>query len=100
MKKIGIALLVVLILIGAGFGYVQYKKSSVEKSVIHYLKTEKNLSSDDIISTEPFMANLKGDKNWMVSVKLKDDDKTYYYYKHNKKVMLESYTENGVEHVR
>jgi len=35
----------------------------------------------------------------MVSVKLKNDNKTYYYYKDNGKVILESYVKNGKEHV-
>ena len=98
MKKIGYILLGLLIFIGIGFGYIQYKKASVEDSVIKYLTTEKNLSKDDIISSEPFIANLRGDKNWMVSIKLKNDSKTYYYYKSNNKIILESYTEDGVEY--
>ncbi|MCD4838986.1 hypothetical protein LRS37_08875 [Neobacillus sedimentimangrovi] len=83
-----------------GFSYIQYKKSSVEQSVTKYLTTEKNISKNDIISSKPFIANLQGDKNWMVSIKLKNDDKTYYYYKSKNKVILESYVENGVEHVQ
>ncbi|MDM5292334.1 hypothetical protein QUF81_03730 [Peribacillus simplex] len=101
MKKIRYTLLVLLILIGigfTGFGYIQYKKSNVEDSVIKYLTTEKNLSKKDITSSKPFIANLKGDKNWMVSIKLKNDNKTYFYYKSNNKIILESYTEDGVEH--
>lgn len=100
MKKIGYTLLVLLILTAIGFGYVQYKKSNVEDSVIKYLTTEKNISKKDIASSEPFIANLKGDKNWMVSIKLKNDSKTYYYYKSNNKIILESYIEDGVEHVQ
>lgn len=100
MKKIGAIVLILLIFIGIGFGYIQYKKSNVEQRVIEYLTTEKNISKSDIISSEPFIANLQGDKNWMVSIRLKDDDKTYYYYKNKNEVILESYVENGVEHVQ
>ncbi|XQY89997.1 hypothetical protein ACNRWW_10575 [Metabacillus sp. HB246100] len=99
MKKIGTIALILLIFIGIGFGYIQFKKSNAEQSVIEYLTTEKKISMSDIISSEPFIANLEGDKNWMVSIQLKDDDKTYYYYESNNNVILESYIENGVEHV-
>ncbi len=100
MKKIGAVLLTLFIFIGIGFSYIQYKKSNVEESVIKYLTTEKNISKGDIISSQPFIANLQGEKNWMVSIKLKDDGKTYYYYKNKNEVVLESYVENGVEHVQ
>lgn len=37
----------------------------------------------------------------MVSIKLKNDAKTYFYYKNDSsKIILESYTENGREHVK
>lgn len=100
MKKFGTVLLIFLIIVGIIFSYIHYKKSTVEKSVINYLITEKNIPNDDIISSEPFIANLQGDKNWMVSVKLKDDEKTYFYYKNKGEVVLESYKENGVEYVQ
>ncbi|MGY3189672.1 hypothetical protein [Lysinibacillus sp. TE18511] len=46
------------------------------------------------------MANLSGSKNWMVSVKIEGDSKTYYYYLNREnKVVLESYVEHGVEKV-
>ncbi len=93
-------LLILLVFIGIPFSYIQYKKSEVEESVMKYLMTEENVAKSNIISSEPFIANLKVDKNWMVSVKLKDDDKTYYYYKSNNEVILESYVEDGVEHVQ
>ena len=99
MKKLGIILLALIIFIGIGFGYIQYKKSDVEKCVLEYLRTERNISKA-IVSSEPFISNLKGEKNWMVSIKLKNDDRTYYYYKSNNKIILESYVENGVEYVQ
>lgn len=97
MRKIGIGL---FIFIGIGFSYIQYKKSSVEQSVNKHLTTAKNISNKDIIYSEPFIANLQGDKNWMVSIKLKDDNKTYYYYENKNEIILDSYEENGVEHVQ
>lgn len=100
MKKLGIALFVIAILSVTIFSYIHYKKSDVEKSVVNYLITEKNIPDDDIISSELFIANLQGSKNWMVSVKLKDDQKTYFYYKNKDEIILESYIENGVEHVQ
>lgn len=100
MKKIGTILFVLIIFIAIGFSYIQYKKSDAEDSVIEYLIKEKNISKDDIISSEPFISNLKGNKNWMVSIKLQNDDKTYYYYKSNNKIVLESYVKNGVEYVQ
>lgn len=99
MRKKGIVVMVLIsILIASPFAYIHYKKTSVEKSVINYLTTEKNISKTDIISSEPFIANLQGDKNWMVSIKLKDDNKTYFYYKSKDIIILESYVENGEEH--
>ncbi len=100
MKKMGAIVLILLTFIGIGLGYIQYKKSNVEQRVMEYLTTDKNISKSDIISSEPFIANLQGDKNWMVSIRLKDDNKTYYYYKNKNEVILESYVENGVEHVQ
>ena len=100
MKKLGIVLLIFVIIVGSTFSYIQYKKLNVEESVVNYLITEKNIPNEDIISSEPFIANLQGDKNWMVSVKLKNDEKTYFYYKNKDEIVLESYTENGVEYVQ
>lgn len=100
MKKLGSIALILLLLIGIVFGYIQFKLLNVEKSVMEYLTNEKDISKNDIISSDSFIANLEGDKNWMVSIKLKDDDKTYYYYKSTGEIILESYTENGVEHVQ
>lgn len=99
MKKTRIIIAVLLIFIGIPLGYIQFKKNNVEQHIIEYLTTEENILKSNIISSEPFIANLRGEKNWMVSIKLKDDNKTYYYYKNkNNEVILESYTENGVEH--
>lgn len=99
MKKIYkflIGLLVVIVII---IGYVQYKFISSENEVTNYLTVNEGFSEDSI-DTEPFIANLEGDKNWMVSVKIKGDSTTYYYYLNDKnKVVLESYTKNREEKV-
>ena len=42
--------------------------------VIEYLTVKEDISEESITS-EPFIANLSGDKNWMVSVKIEDDPK-------------------------
>ena len=100
MKKVITIFLVLIIFIAGGFSYIQYKKSDVEESVIDYLTTKENVVWDDIVSSEPFISNLKGDKNWMVSIKLKNDDNTYFYYKTDNKIILESYVKDGVEFVQ
>ncbi|MFB1049433.1 hypothetical protein [Paraliobacillus sp. JSM ZJ581] len=99
-KKLWIAILVVIILVGSFFAFVEFKKNSVENNVVEYLTTEKNMSEDEIVSSKPFIANLSGNKNFMVSIKLKNDAKTYYYYQNeDNKIIMESYTEDGEEHV-
>ncbi|MFJ8458226.1 hypothetical protein ACIQ57_03740 [Lysinibacillus xylanilyticus] len=99
MKKIYKISLVLLILLSIIFGYIQFKFNSTNKAVMDYLIDSEGLSKDSL-KTEPFMANLSGSKNWMVSVKIEGDSKTYYYYLNREnKVVLESYVENGVEKV-
>ncbi|WP_404408044.1 hypothetical protein [Jeotgalibacillus malaysiensis] len=99
MKKAGVILLLLVLLSATGFGFMKAVQASVEKSVIEYLITEKNISEDEILVSEPFIANLPGEKNWMVGIRLKNDEKTYYYYRSNGEVLLESYSENGIETV-
>jgi predicted negative regulator of RcsB-dependent stress response len=79
------------------FGYITYKQQTAKSAVREYLIHEKNIDPDDIEKLEPFIANLPGDKNWMVFVKLKNDKKHYSYYKDRKrnKVILESTNLNG-----
>lgn len=100
LKNLGITLLILVSLIGSIFLYISFKKNSLENDVIEYLIEEKNLSKDDIIYRESFISNLSGDKNFMVSIKIKDDNKTYFYYKTDGEIILESYTENGTEYVQ
>lgn len=63
MKKLGIIL---FILIGSVFFYINYKKNTLEDTVIEYLVKEKNIDKDEIVSSEPFISNLKGDKKFKV----------------------------------
>jgi len=104
MKKIIIIILSLVIVIGSVSVYINYKKYSSKVAVENYLMHEKNINKKTIEKLEPFIANLQGDKKWLVYVKLKGDDKKYYYYKDNKdnkdnKVVLESYILNGKEYV-
>jgi len=95
MKKLIMFIFSVFILIGGIFGYIKYKLVSVENVVLEYLTTEENIS-EELITSEPFIANLSGTKNWMVSIKIKGDSKIYSYYKNEEnKIVLESYNDNG-----
>lgn len=98
MRKTLSALIIVILGI---FGYVSYSQKKFENDVIEHVTTEKNISKDDIISNEFFIANLAGEKNYMISVKIKNDTNTYFYYKNkNNKITLESYTtKDGEEHI-
>ncbi|MFB6468225.1 hypothetical protein ACE38V_15705 [Cytobacillus sp. Hz8] len=98
-KKILISIVALIVLIGSPYAYIQYKLRSVQKNVTEYLTTDGNISKNDIVYNKRVFANLKGNKNWMVAIKLKNDNKTYYYYIDNKNIILESYSENGKEHV-
>ncbi|RAS87265.1 hypothetical protein [Priestia endophytica] len=100
MKKLLITILIIAIGVGGTFGYIKYKKHSTKIAVEKYLTEDKNIEKRNIEKIEPFIANLQGDKKWMVYVKLKGDEKSYYYYKDSKKdkVILESYVLNGEEH--
>lgn len=101
MKKFWIVLCSLLIIIGCIFGYISLKKNYVKNEVLDYLINEKMVNKEEIEEIEPFIANLSGDQNYMVYVKLKNDEKKYYYYKNFKKdkVILESYELNGEEHL-
>lgn len=99
MKKFMIFLSLIAILIGSIFFYIEIKKDILESDVIEYLIAEKGLNENDIISSEPFISNLRGSKNFMVSVQLKNDDIIYRYYKNKGKIILESYIKDGMEYV-
>ncbi|GEK31064.1 hypothetical protein KZO01_13730 [Kurthia zopfii] len=92
MKKLGIFIGAVVIIGLSVWGYVEFKKYSAKNAVQTYLIEEKNIEKSNIEELDPFIANLAGDKNWLVYVKLKNDSKKYYYYKDSDKdqVVLES----------
>ncbi len=93
MKKFLIAVAVIAIGVTA---YIQGKQYIAKAEVKEYLEAE----GADVAEIDTFMANLSGDKNWMVVVELKGDDGHYYYYydRENEKVVLESYIVDGVEY--
>lgn len=93
MKKILITLAVIAVGITA---YIQGKQYIAREEVKDYLEAE----GAEVADVDSFIANLSGDKNWMVAVELKGDDGHYYYYydRANEKVVLESYILDGVEY--
>lgn len=92
MKKFGIFLGIVILIGLSIFGYIETKKYLVKNDVHTYLLKEKNIKEADIEALDPFVANLDGDKNWLVYVKIKNDSKKYYYYKNSDtdRILLES----------
>ena len=93
MKKILITLAVIAVGVTA---YIQGKQYIAREEVKDYLETE----GADVAEIDSFMANLSGDKNWMVVVELQNDKGHYYYYydRAKEKVVLESYILDGVEY--
>ena len=93
MKKILITLAVIAIGITA---YIQGKQYIAREEVKDYLEAE----GAEVADVDSFIANLSGDKNWMVVVELQGDEGHYYYYydRANKKVVLESYILDGIEY--
>lgn len=99
IKNVGKGVLILLFIVVTVYGYVEFRKVDVKKNVNHYLLAEKKVPEKDIISMEPFMANLSGSRKWMVAVKLKNDTATYYYCKYKGKIVLESFIKDGYEEV-
>ena len=93
MKKVLITLAVIAVGITA---YIQGKQYIAREEVKDYLEAE----GAEVADVDSFIANLSGDKNWMVVVELQGDEGHYYYYydRANKKVVLESYILDGVEY--
>lgn len=99
-KKAIIGGLIAVIVVVAGVtAYIQGKHYVTRKEVKSYL-TEEGYNESDIVEMDSFLANLSGDKNWMVVVELQDDAGHYYYYydRDKEKVILESYTLDGEEY--
>ncbi|WP_409296776.1 hypothetical protein V1498_02680 [Peribacillus sp. SCS-26] len=101
MKKIMLlSIALVIVLAGGVWSYFAYKKNDAKDAVHDYL-IQKGADEREIKTIEPFIANLPGDRNVMVAVKLDKDEKTYYYFKDSDDgVVLESYTLNGQEYVQ
>lgn len=80
-------------------GYVQYKFFIVENYVTEYVVNVKGIPEASF-KTEPFIANLPGEKNWMVSVKEDGNTRTYFYYVNKEnQIVRESYVIDRVEHI-
>ena len=73
MKKILITLAVIAVGITA---YIQGKQYIAREEVKDYLEAE----GAEVADVDSFIANLSGDKNWMVVVELQGDEGHYYYY--------------------
>ena len=89
----------VIVLVAGVTAYIQGKQYVARKEVKSYL-TEEGYNESDIVELDSFVANLSGDKNWMVVVELQKDAGHYYYYydRAKEKVVLESYTLDGEEY--
>lgn len=101
MKKrtvVIIAILIVIILIGSFLGFKAYKKNELKDEVLEHL-LETGVKENEILILEPTTTNLPGDKHYFVEVKLKEDEKLYFYYKdsNSDEILLESYRLNGEE---
>ena len=96
MKKVKIILIAVAVIAVGVTAYIQGKQYIAREEVKDYLEAE----GADVAEIDSFMANLSGDKNWMVVVELQGDKGHYYYYYDKAKeiVVLESYILDGVEY--
>lgn len=89
----------VIVLVAGITAYIQGKQYITRQEVKNYLAAE-GYNESDIVELDSFVANLSGDKNWMVVVELQEDAGHYYYYydRAKEKVVLESYTLDGEEY--
>ncbi|WP_078578377.1 hypothetical protein [Salipaludibacillus agaradhaerens] len=102
MKRKFRIIISIILMIGIGIsGYIFYAKNKLESDVIEHVMVEMKIPTESIESSEAFIANLPGLRNYMVSIKIENDTNTYFYYKDkNDDIILESYTdENGVEYI-
>lgn len=85
--------LAVVVIVAGVTAYIQGKHYVTRKEVKEYLTGAEGYSEADIVELESFMANLPGDRNWMVSVGLKGEKGlySYYYDREQDKVVLESH---------
>ena len=97
-KLILMAFITVIVLIVGGLtAYVQIKYYTAKKGVKEHLLTEENIPEKEILEMEPFIANLPGDENWGVYVKLKHDEGKFFYYydRKAKKAKILGYSYKG-----
>lgn len=87
----------VLLVVTGVTAYIQGKQYTTKQEVKKHLETEGYAS--DIVVLDSFVANLSGDKNWMVEVESQSTPGHYYYYydRAKEKVILESYILDGEE---
>ena len=100
-RKAIIGSLVAIIAIVIGItSYIQGKHYVTRNEVKDYLLEEKGIAETDIVELDSFIANLSGDRNWLIFVELKGDKGHYYYYydRDKNKVFLESYILDGIEY--
>ena len=101
LKKTIIRSLVVIMAIVIGItAYIQGKHHVTRSEVKDYLLEDKGVAETDIVELDSFIANLSGDKNWLVVVELKGDKGHYFYYydRDKNKVILETYVLDGFEY--
>ncbi|RAS72823.1 DUF3139 domain-containing protein [Priestia endophytica] len=88
MKKRNVFLIIIVlivIVIESILGYRNYKKNNIKNVVQEYL-LDKGVKKENITSLKPYTTNLSGDKHYLVEVKIKGDEKMYFYYKDSKKI--------------
>ncbi|WP_397536843.1 DUF3139 domain-containing protein [Rummeliibacillus pycnus] len=82
-----------IVIAGAIFGYMEYKKYAIKKDVETYLTETKKIDKKDITEITPYYSKETGDRFLLVYVTLKNDKKEYTYMRDSKtnKIKLESY---------
>lgn len=81
------------------YGAVDFYKINAVKAFVEVYLEEEGHTDNKIRVLEKFRTNLPGDRHWMVAVTLKDDPKTYYYFKTKNKLVLEFYVLKKTENV-
>ena len=89
-----------VVLVGGITAYIQGKHYVTRKEVKEHLTQNEGIAAADIEDCDSFIANLPGDRNWMVSVGIKGEKGHYYYYydREQGKVALESRIVDGEEY--
>ena len=89
-----------VVLVGGITAYIQGKHYVTRKEVKEHLTENEGIAAADIEDCDSFIANLPGDRNWMVSVGIEGEKGHYYYYydREQGKVALESHIVDGKEY--